>query len=659
MRFESPQVLWLLLVVPPAMIAFFRWSVLKRRRLMGRFIEARLLPGLISGISGFRRQVRLSMLVLAAALLIVALARPQWGFVWEEVKQRGLDIVIAMDVSKSMLAQDIAPNRLARAKLAALDLMQQARTDRLGLVGFAGSAFLQCPLTIDDAAFRHSLEALDITSVSPGGTALADAIDVAQTAFKEGEAHKVLVVITDGEDHDSGAVEAARKAAAEGLQIFTIGVGTPEGELLRIVNDKGQPDYVRDPDGNVVKSRLNEDLLRELAGASQKGFYLPLRGAKTIDTLYEQGLAPLPKADNGEKLVRRYYERFQWPLGLAILLLGAEMFVPERKRHPRASAAPLPSPTSAPAVAAVAALLALSSLCAFASPSRALRDYRAGNFDESLAEYHELLKKNPDDPRLHFNAGAAAYRNRDFREAEKRFDRALISPDLKLQEQAYYNRGNSRYWLGEDASDPAERQKAWQQALKDFENSLKLNAEDTDAKNNLEFVRRRLEELKQQQSQSQQDQKQSPEQSQEQQQQQSQQSQNGQEQNRGQDQQPEQSGADQQQQPHPSPSQPQNQQDAGQPKQDEQQPQPQPGEPKDQQAQQAQLPQQGQNEKEQPASASGGEDSEQPDRDNGETSGPMTPDQARQLLDAQKGDEKVLPMHGRKSTDPNRPVKDW
>ena len=184
MTFASPQILWLLLVLPPALIVFFWWAWRKRQSLLTQFIQARLLPGLTIGASATRHKVRLAAIVGAVAFLILALARPQWGAQWEEVQQRGLDIVVAIDTSKSMLAEDIAPNRLARAKLAALDLMQQAKSDRMGLVAFAGLAYLQCPLTIDEAAFRQSVDALDVNTISQGGTAIAEAIETAQTAFK-------------------------------------------------------------------------------------------------------------------------------------------------------------------------------------------------------------------------------------------------------------------------------------------------------------------------------------------------------------------------------------------------------------------------------------------------------------------------------------------
>jgi Ca-activated chloride channel homolog len=335
MTFANPQILWLLLVIAPGLLGFFWWSGRARQRLLTQFIQARLLPTLTVGISATRQRVRVGCVVAAAACLILALARPQWGFDWEEIRQRGLDIVIAIDTSRSMLAQDIPPNRLARAKLAALELMQRAKSDRLGLVAFAGSAFLQCPLTIDDAAFRQSVEALDVNIIPQGGTAIAEAIETAFAAYKEGDNYKVLVLFTDGEDHDSGALEAAEKAAKEGLRIFAIGIGTAEGELLRIKDAKGASDYVRDEQGNVVKSHLNERLLQQIAGASEGGFYLPMRGAKTIDTLYDEGLAKLPKAQHLEKFVRRYHERYHWPLAVAIVLLLAELLFPERSRAPQ------------------------------------------------------------------------------------------------------------------------------------------------------------------------------------------------------------------------------------------------------------------------------------------------------------------------------------
>jgi len=497
MTFGAPYYLWLLLLVPPAMVLFFWWSARERQRLMTQFIQARLLPGLIAGVSTTRRKIRATLLLAGVAALILALARPQWGFDWQEVTQRGLDVVVAIDTSKSMLAADIAPNRLARAKLAALDLMQQAKSDRLGLVAFAGEAYLQCPLTIDDSAFRQSVEALDVNIIPRGGTALAGAINTARTAFKEGENHKVLVLFTDGEDNDEGALDAAKNAAEAGLIIFTVGIGSAEGELLRIKNEQGQNDYVRDEDGNVVKSHLNEGLLQQIAGATPGGAYFRLGGAKTIDTLYEQWLAPLPKSDAREKLVKRAVERFHWPLAMAIGLLIAEMLLPERKRAKSKVRSPQSTVGATAGVAAVGAML-LVPVIAMGSPSSALRDYKAGKFKESQAEFERLAAEDKKgDARLIFNAGTAAYRGTNYDAAIKCFTTALTAQDVKLQQSAYFNLGNAQFRLGQLGKDLDEIQKHWEAAIKSYQNAVALDKNDADAAFNLEFARHGVEQIKQ------------------------------------------------------------------------------------------------------------------------------------------------------------------
>src|SRR5688572_32264680 len=258
MRFEHRELLWYTLLLVPALIAFFWWSWRKRRQLIAQFVQSRLLAHLTVGVSARRQKWRMALLVVACVVLMVVLARPQWGFSFEEARQRGLDVIVAIDTSRSMLAEDVAPNRLARAKLAALDLKRLARTDRVGLVAFAGGAFLQSPLAFDDEAFRQNVNSLDVNIIPQGGTAIGEAIATARAAFKEkNENYKVLIIFTDGEDHDGKAVDLAKDAAKDGLRIFTVGVGTPNGELLRVSDGKGRTDYVRDEQGNVVKSRLD------------------------------------------------------------------------------------------------------------------------------------------------------------------------------------------------------------------------------------------------------------------------------------------------------------------------------------------------------------------------------------------------------------------
>ena len=638
MRFAHSYILWLLPVLLPALVAFYWWAMRVRQRLVAQFIQERLLPGLLHGVSPARQKFRMGCIVLAVLLVIVALARPQWGFDWQEVRQRSLDIVVAIDTSRSMLAQDIAPNRLERAKLAALDLMQQAKSDRLGLVAFAGRAFLECPLTIDDTAFRQSVEALDVNTISRGGTALAEAVRIAETAFKESDNYKVLVLITDGEENDQDALAAAHGAAKDGLRIFTIGIGTPEGELLRVTDGQGNSDYIRDAQGNVVKSHLNEELLQKIARATEGGFYLPLRGAKTMDVLYERGLAPLPKSEESTRLVKRYHEQYHWPLGAAILLLLIEMILPERRRRRRTAGTSAGRPGSAmrATTAATAAVLLIWAPRAWASTSSALREYNTGNYGAALKEYQQALERRANDPRLQFNVGAAAYRDGQYNEAARRFGQVLTAQDLKLQQQAYYNLGNTLFRLGESESDTKKKQESWEESLKRYEAAMKLNVGDDDAKFNYEFVKRKLEELKQQQQQQQdqnkQDQNQDQQQNQQQKQDQNQQNQNSQQQQ--QSQQNQQNQQNQQQENNQSQQQ-QNQQGQKKPEEQNQQ-QPQQSPDKNEQQQET-----------------------QPVGKEGEMK-PMTPQEARQLLDAQKGDEQFLRLQPQgRPEDQQRPIKDW
>jgi Ca-activated chloride channel family protein len=527
MHWENPNILWLLLVVPPALALFFWWRERSRQKMLGLFIEARLLSALTVGISPRRRKIRFTLLVLASVFLIIALARPQYGFNLQEVEQSGLDIVVAIDTSKSMLAQDIAPDRLDRAKLAALELMQDAQADRLGLVAFAGQAFLECPLTVDDTAFEQSVQALDVNSISQGGTGIANAIEAAETAYKENGHFKTLVLLTDGEDNvnEAAALEAAQNAAKDGLKIFTVGIGTTAGDLIRVADANGNSDYVRDADGNVVKTHLNEDLLRQIAGATG-GFYLPLRGGDTMDTLYDRGLAPLPKTEGVGKMIRQYHEQYQWPLAIAILLLLAEMFLPERKKTkgqttgtqrtyafsdvPTEPAEPIaakpeeappvippPVPPLIPSGAVVVLIgLLLLPLAVGASPASALSDYNSGNYTNALDEFTRLAETQTNDLRLVFNAGDAAYRATNFDLAQGLFSEVTLSPDIGLQQKAFFNLGNAQFQLAKQATDLDGIESGLEIAEKSYGRALDLNTNDADAAFNLSFTRDAVERIK-------------------------------------------------------------------------------------------------------------------------------------------------------------------
>lgn len=508
MTFARPEMLWLLAAVAPLLAWFLVWAWRQRQRLIRRFIQERLLARLTVGLSPTRQKLRLVLVGLAALLILFALARPQYGYGWEEMRLRGLDIVMVMDTSRSMLAADIPPDRLTRAKLAARELQRLARSDRLALVAFAGTAFLQCPLTLDDNAFEQSLNLLSPDLLPVGGTAIAPAIEEALRAFEDsGRNHRVIVLFSDGEDHEGGVLAAAARAAEVGVKIFTVGVGTAAGDRLRLVDAQGRTTYVLDEQNQPVVSRLNAELLQDIARKTG-GDYLPLVGADPMKSLYEARLAELPRSDLTARWARQYHEQFQWPLGLALLLLVGEMFLtPRRPGHRRAfRGVPTRAPAAPPAVAVsgtgrqglLALLLGLLALPVLARADRALRDYERGNYLSAEREYRRRLEHRPEDVRLRYNAGTAAYAAGEYARATNHLEAATRTNDPELLQRVYYNLGNALYRLGEQAPAPALTLSNWQHALQHYDSALELNPRDEDARFNRQFVQARLEELQRQ-----------------------------------------------------------------------------------------------------------------------------------------------------------------
>jgi Ca-activated chloride channel family protein len=500
MTWGHPELLGAVPAAVALLALFLAWSWRRRRLLVARFVPARLQRNLAPGISLPRYAARGALLAAGLAALLLALARPRLGVTETEARQRGLDVLVAVDVSRSMLAQDGGGGltRLARAKLAALDLVRAGPSDRFGLIAFAGTAFLQSPLTFDDEAFRQGVEALGPDLIPQGGTALAAALRTALDAARdrEGGGASALVVFTDGEDHEPGAREAAEAAAAAGLRVFTVGVGTPRGEVIQLPDPDGGVTYLRDNAGNVVKSALNETLLREVAEAA-RGFYLPLQDPRAMALLYERGLAPLPRLDAAARKFRQFSERFQWPLAAALALLALETLLPEqRRRRGRVKAVRLDHPTLARVgPAAVVLLLAGLAFAAGASPGSAHRAYQRGEYDAARAEYEALAAARTNDLRLRFNAGAAAFKAGDFEDAERHFAAAVQAPDVALQKDAWRNLADAAYFRGFGLGEDEAKRRLWQESLRRYDTALKLGPGDPAARHNREFVRRALEKL--------------------------------------------------------------------------------------------------------------------------------------------------------------------
>jgi Ca-activated chloride channel family protein len=351
---REPGVLWLLALIPVLGVALLT-ARRRARRAALLFAEAPLLRRLAPDASEGRRLTRdlLRLGVLAAG--VIALAGPRWGFHWEQVRREGVDLVIGLDVSRSMLAVDVKPNRLERAKLAILDLLNLLEGDRVALVPFAGTAFLQCPLTLDYDAFAQSLAAVRVGTIPRGGTALERAIDAGVAAFegRQGK-HGAMILITDGESHEGDASAAADRAAEQGIRIFTVGMGTADGELIPLADEGGGQAFLKDRDGNVVKSRLDEGALAEIAEKTGGAFVRAQGGTLDLETLFQDELAALDRRELESAIERRYEARFQVPLALALLLLTIESLIGDRpwawrwgRTVFRRSRAPAPKPGSA------------------------------------------------------------------------------------------------------------------------------------------------------------------------------------------------------------------------------------------------------------------------------------------------------------------------
>jgi len=332
MQFGAPHSFWLLALVP-VLIAFLVWAFRVRRRALERFVSQPLVQRLTESVRPAARLWKAGLMILAVLLTVLALTQPRWGFEWHEVKRRGVDIFVLLDVSKSMLAEDVRPNRLAQAKYAVQDLLEKLRGDRIGLVAFAGTAFVQCPLTIDYEAFRLTLKDADPQIIPRGGTAIGAAIRTALKGFEAGEGRdRAIVLITDGEETEGDALAAADEAARAGVKIYAIGVGTAEGELIP-VREEGKPmDFLKDNEGRVVKSRLDEETLKQLALKTGGIYVRSAAGDFGIDAIYDKGIAQLQRKEYETRLQKRYFERFQWPLGLAFALLVVESFVTDRRK---------------------------------------------------------------------------------------------------------------------------------------------------------------------------------------------------------------------------------------------------------------------------------------------------------------------------------------
>jgi Ca-activated chloride channel homolog len=489
MHFANPyllNLLWGLILVAGIMV----YGVKRRKKILELFVTYSLWPVITPGFNPQRSWFKACLMFFAFVFAIIALSGPQMGFKWQKTSQKGVDLMIALDCSRSMLAQDIKPNRLERAKREIIDLLNMMRSDRAGLVAFSGRAILQCPLTLDHETFNIFLKVLEPGFLPVGGTNLGEAINECYKGFeKESDTQKAIIIITDGESTSGDVEQTAKEMAKEGIKIFCISVGDLAG--APIPDDEGG--FIKDDQGNIILSKIDEKGLEKIADLTG-GFYVrSVAGDMDLDMIYKDkilGTMERKKLTSGKKRV--WENRFQWFLLPSVILLLLELALSSKKRI-----------NSSINILSVFILIFGLNIIGFSIPSIAQAKTVSSSVKEGITAFeeknYELAKKhfidaqleNPENRKLYYNIGTAAYMNKEYEQAKTNFKHALESDDKNLRHNARYNLANTQY-----------RQGNLEDAIREYENILKEFPEDINAKENLEFVKKKNQEQKKQKSES-------------------------------------------------------------------------------------------------------------------------------------------------------------
>lgn len=486
-RLEHIEFLIGLAGLPFLLIVLFillRW----KKKTASRIGDAALVRQLIENYSPFRFILKVCLVLAAFVTVVLAAANLQKPGSMENIQRKGVDVMLVLDVSKSMLARDVKPSRLERAKQLLLRMTDKLENDRIGLILFAGRAYMQMPLTTDHGAARMYIQDASPDVVPTQGTVIGEALKMANAAFNSKERkYKSIVLISDGEDHDPEALKVAKQLGENGVMINTIGIGSPDGSPIV---DPATGELKKDEQGQTVISKLNEAELQQLANTTN-GQYLRLDNLDDALITMTQQLDSAEKKSMSDAEFIDYKSYFQWFLGLTLLLLLIEFFLPERRGEKKAR------PVGRPAAALLVCLAVMTaSLSATAQSDNSLirsgnRYYKKKELDKSVRQYQSAVQKAPDNPTANYNLGNAQFRKNNFDEAAKSYDATVgHSSDKAMREKGYYNKGVAMI-----------KQKKLQESIDAWKSALKLDASDADARDNLQKA---LMELKKQQQQQQQ-----------------------------------------------------------------------------------------------------------------------------------------------------------
>ena len=487
-RFEDPIYLYALALIP--LLAILRFLLVRQqKKRLRKFGDRELVRQLTPDVSRFRPLVKYSLLLTALALLIVMIARPQFGTKINREKRTGIETIIALDVSNSMLAEDVAPSRLDRSKMMVENLVDNFTNDKIGLIVFAGDAFIQLPITSDYVSAKMFLSSISPSMIATQGTDIAKAISMASHSFTQQEGvGKAIIVITDGEDHEGGALEAAKDAKDKGMRVYILGVGSAKGAPI----PTGNGDYMKDNTGQTVMTGLNEQMCREIAQAGG-GAYIHVENNSNAQDQLDHELNKLAKKEIESTVYSDYDEQFQAVGILVLLLLIIEICILDIKNPLLKNVSLFKRNKKVVAVL----LVLLVSTTIQAQTDRLLvrqgnKQFRAGNYAEAEVSYRKAVEKNPRNAQAIFNLGNALLGQRKDSAAVSQFEQAAkLETNPIRKSQAYHNIGVV-----------CQGQKQFAQAIEAYKESLRNNPADDETRYNLELCKRQ----QQQQNQDQQNQ---------------------------------------------------------------------------------------------------------------------------------------------------------